>query len=323
MRYVVVRLVQGVLLLLGVSIMSFALLQLAPGDYFQELRLNPQTSAATITKLQAQYGMDQPMPVRYMRWLASVAHGDFGLSLAYRSPVAPLLFTRARNTLLLTLAATVLMWIIALSLGSVCAARQNGWLDRFSALLIAILLAMPELMLGLVFLAIAVRTGWFPAGGMNSADFEDLTRQGRFLDLLWHMALPVTALVLGCLPVLFLHVRAALQDVLTAPFVRAAWGHGISRWRILFRHALPAAVNPLLSLFGFSLASLLSISLLTEVIMSWPGLGPLLLEGVLARDIHIVVGGIVVSTAFLVGGTALADLLLYAADPRIRAGAEA
>ena len=104
---------------------------------------------------------------------------------------------------------------------------------------------------------------------------------------------------------------------LDSPFIRAARGHGISRHRILFRHALPVAINPIVSLFGFSLASLLSISLLTEVIMSWPGLGPLLLEAVLARDIYLVIGATMFSTLFLVMGTAMADILLYASDSRI------
>ena len=113
------------------------------------------------------------------------------------------------------------------------------------------------------------------------------------------------------------HVRTAMLEVLDTPFIRAARGHGISRHRILFRHALPVAINPIVSLFGFSLASLLSISLLTEVIMSWPGLGPLLLEAVLARDIYVVIGATMFSTLFLVMGTAVADILLYASDSRI------
>jgi peptide/nickel transport system permease protein len=137
-------------------------------------------------------------------------------------------------------------------------------------------------------------------------------------DLAAHLVLPVAVLVLGSLPILLRHTRAAVLEVLDSPYVRAARGHGISPWRILFRHALPAAINPLVSLFGFSLGSLLSASLLTEVVMSWPGLGPLLLEAVLARDIYVVIGAVVFSTVFLVFGTLLADFLLFAADPRIR-----
>ena len=126
------------------------------------------------------------------------------------------------------------------------------------------------------------------------------------------------ALTLGTLPVLLRHVRASMVEVLDSPFVRAARAHGIPRRRILFRYALRAAANPLISLGGFSVASLLSASLLVEVIMSWPGMGPLLLEAILARDFYLVIGAVVFSTIFLVAGNLLADVLLYAADPRIR-----
>ena len=114
------------------------------------------------------------------------------------------------------------------------------------------------------------------------------------------------------------HVRAAVAAALGAPFVRAARAHGLPEWRVLFRHALPAAANPLVSLFGLSLAGLLSMSLLVEVVMSWPGLGPLMLEAILARDLHLVVGPVLASTAFLLLGNLVADLLLLAVDPRIR-----
>ncbi len=321
MRYLAVRFLQGALLLLGVSLLSFTFLELAPGDFFQEMRLNPQVSPNTIARLRAQYAIDRSLPVRYGRWLAAAVRGDLGFSFAYGSPVTPLLLVRARNTLLLTGTATLLAWAWALPLGVFCAARPGGWLDHTCSLMTTTLLAIPELLLGLCFLSLGVRTGWFPAGGMVSARFEDFNGWQQVTDLLWHLVLPVVVLVLGSLPVLWRHVRAALLEVLDSPFIRAALGHGISRHRILFRHALPAAINPLVSLFGFSLAALLSGSLLAEVIMSWPGLGPLLLEAVLARDIYVVVGAVTFSTIFLVAGMALGDLLLFASDPRIRSEA--
>jgi len=165
---------------------------------------------------------------------------------------------------------------------------------------------------------LAVRSGWLPTGGMASVDFETLSPLNKLRDLALHMILPVTALVLSALPLLVRHVRAAVADVLNAPFLLAAVGHGIPRRTLLYRYALPAAANPLISLFGFSIGALLSESLLIEVVMSWPGLGPLLLEAILARDLYVVVGGVLFSTLFLVGGNLLADLLLYWADPRIR-----
>ncbi len=317
-RYIASRFLQALLLLLGVSLLSFVFLELAPGDFFQEMRLNPQISQNTINRLRTQYGMDQSLPIRYSLWLASVARGDFGYSFAYGSPAAPLLWVRARNTLLLAGTALIIGWFAALILGVSCAESPGGLIDRACELGISSLLAIPELLLGLCVLAFALRTGWFHVGGMVSSNFEDLSGWDRFKDVISHLVLPVLVLVLCGLPLLLRHVRSAMLGVLDSPFIRSARGHGIGRRRILLRHALPAAVNPLLSLFGISVASLLSVSLLTEVIMSWPGLGPLLLEAVLARDIYVVVGAVTLSTLLLVGTTTATDILLYAADPRIR-----
>jgi peptide/nickel transport system permease protein len=317
MRYLAIRSTQAALLLLGISFFTFALLALSPGDFFQEMRLNPQISQNTVSRFRARYGIDQPLLIRYSRWLESVGHGDLGYSLAYGSPVTSLLLVRARNTLLLTGTAMCLAWLSALSLGVCCAEWSGGWLDRLCLLGTSTLLVIPELLLGLCCLALALRTGWFRAGGMISPGFEDLRPWGQAKDLAAHLFLPAVVLSLGSLPVLLRHVRTAMLEVLDSPFIRAARGHGISRHRILFRHALPVAINPIVSLFGFSLASLLSISLLTEVIMSWPGLGPLLLEAVLARDVYVVIGATMLSALFLVTGSAVADILLYASDARI------
>ncbi|HEY2945868.1 MAG TPA: ABC transporter permease, partial [Vicinamibacteria bacterium] len=200
------------------------------------------------------------------------------------------------------------------------ATRRRGPADAGLTGLTAVLLALPDLVLVLGLLLLAVRTGWFPAGGMVSLGHEQMPWGARVKDVAFHLVLPVTALVLGIAPALVRYVRASVADALGAPFVRAARAHGIPERRVLFRHALPAAANPLISLFGLSLAGLLSMSLLVEVVLSWPGLGPLLLEAILARDFHLVLGPVLASTFLLLGGNLLADLLLAAADPRIRSG---
>jgi len=158
---------------------------------------------------------------------------------------------------------------------------------------------------------------------MTSGDLEALSPVNKLRDLARHMTLPVIALVLSSLPLLVRHVRAAVADVLDAPFLLAAQGHGIPRRRLLYRYALPAAANPLISLFGLSIGALLSGSLLIEVVMSWPGLGPLLLEAILARDLYVVIGGVLFSTLLLLGGNFLSDVLLFLADPRIRTESDA
>lgn len=318
MRYLLRRIVHGVLLLAGVSVLTFALLQAAPGEFFSDLRVSPEISPATVAALRAQNGLDQPLPLRYSRWLAGLARGDFGRSLAYNLPAGELLRVRARNTLLLTITATILAWLIAIPIALWAAVRKDGWVDRAIGLGTSLLLALPDLVLALLLLVLAVRTGLFPVGGMTSEGFGDLSAAGQARDLAYHLLLPVAAIVLGTLPVIVRHARSSIVAVLDAPFVQAARGHGLRRRTILLRYALRAAANPLISLFGFSIATLLSASLLVEIVMGWPGLGPLLLEAILSRDLNIVVGAVLFSTVLVLAGNLIADLLLYAADPRIR-----
>jgi peptide/nickel transport system permease protein len=323
MRYFLRRLMQAAFLLIGVSILTFLFSTLAPGNYFDEMRLNPQISPETVAALRAQYQLDRPLPVRYGRWVNSLLHGEMGFSFAYNSPVAPLLWVRARNTLLLAVTATLIAWALALPLGIWSATTLGRMPDRALSWATATLLVIPDLVLALGLLVLAVRTGWFPTGGMVSAGAENLSALRKIRDIAWHMVLPVIALVLSTLPTLVRHVRAAVADVLNASFLRAAASHGIARRTLLYRYALRAAANPLISLFGFSVGALLSGSLLVEVVMSWPGLGPLLLEAIFARDLYVVIGGVLCSTIFLVAGNFLADVLVYWADPRIRTRAAA
>jgi peptide/nickel transport system permease protein len=302
-----------------VSVLSFALLSAAPGNFFDELKLSPQISAETIAALKTEYGIDKPWPVRYVRWLGSALQGEFGYSLSYRCPVGALLWPRARNTLLLTSLATLLAWMIAVPWGVLEALNRGKWLDRIGGGLTAILLAIPELVLGLLFLLLAARTGWFPIGGMLSSHGTEVALSGKMSDLAVHLALPVLALALGAAPLLIRYVRAAIAEVLEAPFTAAARGHGIPTARIVYRHTLPAAANSLITLIGFSIGALLSTSLVIEVVLGWPGLGPLVLESLLSRDTYVVMAVVMLSSVFLVMGNLIADLLLYSSDPRIRA----
>lgn len=318
MRYLSRRFFHALLLLAGASVVTFLFTALAPGNYFDEMRLNPQISAQTLTALKAHYDFDKPLVVRYLVWLKSLARGEMGYSFAYNSPVAPLLLVRARNTLLLTITSTLLAWCIALPLGVWSAEYSRRWGDRLVTGVSAILLVIPDIALALGLLMIAVHTRWLPVGGMVSIGSEALSFVGRSWDLARHMFLPVSLLVLTAQPILIRHIRSSVAETLEQSFVRAAEAHGIPRNRLLWRYALPAAANPLISLFGFSLGALLSGSLLIEVVTSWPGLGPFLLEAILARDLYVVIGGVLFSTLFLVAGNFVADVLLFWADPRIR-----
>jgi len=318
MRYLTKRLLHAAWLLIAISFFSFALLQWAPGNFFDAMRMNPRVSAQTVAGLRAGHGMNRSFPVRYARWAGSMLRGNMGISLSYNSPVAPLLWARARNTLLLTSTSTLLAWLLAIPLGIWSAANKGKWGDRACVFATSTLLTIPDLLLFLVLLLLAARTGWFPTGGMVSTDFGDFEFWSKVKDIAVHLALPCVGLAVVTLPVLVRHIRSAMIEALESPFIRAARGHGIPRRRLLLRYALPAASNPLISLLGFSIATMLSASVIVEVIMSWPGLGPLMVQAILSRDVYVVVGVVTLSSVFLVAGNLFADVLLFVSDPRIR-----
>ena len=318
MRYTLRRALHSLLLVVAVSLLSFVFADLAPGDFFSELRLDPRVSPAAIEAMRARQGMDRPLPVRYAAWLRSVARGEFGYSLAYSTAVGPLLSQRIPGTLLLTASAALCGWLIALPLGVWAAAKRGTWAATALHGALSLLLAIPELLLAVILLVLAAQTGLLPVGGMHSAGAEALPAAARLLDTLRHLAIPLLVLVLSMAPVLTRHVAAAMTEVMDAPFALAARAHGVAPRRLLFRHLLPAALNPLITLFGFSLGTLLSASLLVEVLVGWPGLGPLFLEAILARDFALVLGVVMSSTLLLIAGNLAADLLLYRLDPRIR-----
>ena len=318
MKYAARRLVHAGLLLVAISFLCFALAQIAPGDFFDAMRLNPRISSQTIDHIRSEYGMDQPLLVRYDRWLHSIFEGQMGFSFAYNGPVWPLLRVRARNTLVLTGTSTILAWLVAIPIGVWSAEKRGTRGDRLVGLATSTILTVPDLLIFLALLLLAVRTGWFPTGGMESLGAAGMSFWDRIGDGARHLFLPALGLSIVTLPTLLRHVRSAMVETLESPFMRAARGHGIPRARLLYRYALPAAMNPLLSLFGLSVGAMLSASLLAEVVLSWPGLGPLLLEAILSRDIYIVTGAVMLSSVFLVAGNLLADFLIFASDPRIR-----
>lgn len=319
LRYFERRVLHSGLLLLVVTILTFGMAQLAPGSFADDLALNPQISPQTRAALRAQYGIGQPITARYLHWIGSMMHGDFGYSLAYNLPVRQLLWPRLRNTLLLGVLAMLTSWAIALPLGAWSARACGGWMDRSAGVLSVFLLAAPEIVLALLFVLIAARTGILPTGGMISGDDSGSLSTWRYArDVAQHLVIPVLVLTLSALPVLFRHVRGSMLEAFNTPSIQATRGHGIGELRLLIRHALPQAANPLISLFGLSLAGILSGSFLVEVICGWPGLGPWFLQSIFVRDFQVVVAIVTLFSLFLILGNVAADVLLYAVDPRIR-----
>lgn len=318
LRPLIRRLGQGLLLLVLLVLGTFALVEWAPGDALSALRFEEGLSDETAQALRERYGLDDPWPERLGHWVLSLVRGEMGWSFAHHMAVGPLLWPRLTNTLWLAGSALLVAWGLALPLGVAMARWRGGWVDRLGLGGSALPMAVPEVILGLAALFLAARTGWFPTGGTQSLDSASLGWGARLVDRLHHLALPTLVLAAGSLPGLLRHIRSATAAALAAPFVAVARGHGVGEARLLVAYVLPAAANPLISLFGLSLGRLLSGSLVVEVILAWPGVGSLLLDAVLARDLHVVLAVVLISGLGLWLGNGLADLALWILDPRLR-----
>lgn len=319
--YIVKRLAQALLTLLLASALSFFIIQLAPGDYLDNLRQNPQISEETIKRLQEQFGLDRPIVEQYFLWLKQVVtKGDFGVSFAYaQRPVTALLWERVPATLLLSITSLIATWAIAIPLGIIGAVHQNRKIDRVLRVLSYIGQGFPTLITGLLLLFFAQLTSpLFPVGGMTSIDFADLNIFGKILDIAWHMILPTIALSITGFAGLQRITRGELLDVLRQDYIQTARAKGLPENRVIYVHALRNAINPLITLLGFEFASLLGGAFITEYYFNWPGLGRLLLQAVQAQDLYLVMAGLIMGAVMLLVGNLLADLALKAVDPRIK-----
>jgi peptide/nickel transport system permease protein len=317
-RVLLGRGLRAAVLLVVVSFFTFLALARTPGNFADDLRLNPQISPAAIEALRAEFALDDPILTRYGHWLRAALRGHLGYSLAYRIPVEQLIWRRAANTLLLTATSLAIAWTAAIAIGLAAATARRGIWDRAVGVAAASLLALPDLLIALALLTLAARSGLLPAGGMSTVGIAPGTWAAT-RDLAAHMAIPVAVLALATTPTLLQHVRSALAQALPPPLAIALHARGLPRTRLIARHALRLASAPLAALGGVSLGSLLSAGLLVEVIVGWPGMGSLLLESVMARDQFVIVAATVLATAVLLAGNVVGDLLLHAADPRVRA----
>lgn len=318
-RFVVKRLLHAIPVLLTVSFAAMFIIDMAPGDFLTALKANPQISQSAVERMRVQFALDKPWYVQYLYWLKSVlTRCDLGQSFAYRLPVSKLVVQRLLNTLLLAFTAYVIAWVLAVPLGAVAALKKNSWADRLNSTVVVLGLSVPQVLLALLALYFCAGTGLLPVGGMKTAAHYDLMSPwAKVLDILRHLAAP--ALVLGVLTLgtVARQMRANLLDFLDADFVRTARAKGLSERQVVLKHAVRNAINPIITMFGFTIAGLLSTSLIVEWVMGWPGLGALTIEAVRRQDLYVVLAGLVMSSTMLVIGNLIADLLLAANDPRI------
>lgn len=315
--YILKRILQTIPLLIIVSLISFFIIRLSPVDPLAELKLNPSISKETLQKETKRLGLDKPIYVQYVLWAKAFVKGDLGVC-STGERVSTKLKERIPNTLLLTALVIFLTWIVGVPLGILAALRWKTPLDRILTVLTSIGMAIPSFFFAILLLIFAVKTGWFPVGGLTSYNFNDMNLFGKILDISHHLVLPTVVLFTISLAGLQRQMRANLLDVLDSDYVKFARAKGLSEFKVVYKHALRNALNPMITMLGFEFASLLSGAALTEYVFQYPGLGRLVLEAVLKSDINLVMASLMMGAVMLILGNLIADILLIITDPRIR-----
>lgn len=317
-KYILKRILQVIPLLILVSVISFFIIRLSPVDPLAELRLNPSISQETLNKEMKRLKLDKPIYIQYASWAKSFVQGDLGYTSAGEK-VSTKLKERIPNTLLLTSIVIFMTWIVGIPLGVLAAIKKETAFDRILTVVSSIGMAIPSFFFAILMLIFAVKTGWFPVGGLTSYDFNEMSFCGKVMDLSKHLVLPVIVLFTISLSGLQRQMRANMLEVLDSDYVKFARAKGLSEGKVIFKHALRNAINPMITLLGFEFAGLLSGAALTEYVFQYPGLGRLILEAVMKSDINLVMASLMMGTIMLILGNLIADILLMIADPRIRA----
>ena len=315
-KFIFKRILQTIPLLFIVSIISFFIIRLSPVDPLAELRLNPSISQETLQREKVRLGLDKPIIVQYGLWAKSFVKGDLGIT-SNGEKVSVKLAERIPNTLLLTTIVIFITWLVGVPLGVLGAVFNKTKFDRLLTILSSVGMAIPSFFFAILLLIFAVKTGLFPVGGLTSYDYNELSFFGKFIDLSKHLILPVTVLFTISLAGLQRQMRANMLEILDSDYIKFARAKGLSEFKIIFKHALRNALNPMITLLGFEFAGLLSGAALTEYVFQYPGLGRLILEAVMKSDINLVMASLMIGSIMLVLGNLLADILLIITDPRV------
>ncbi|MCC6179867.1 MAG: ABC transporter permease [Chloroflexi bacterium] len=315
-RYLLRRLLLTAPLMLGVTILGYGLINLAPGDPVSML-VSPEVGSVSpedLLERKRALGLDDPLPVRYVRWLGEAMQGNLGYSIANGRPVSERVSERLTGTLQLMLAALALSVVIGIPIGALAAVRRDSLPDRVSAAAAFLAASIPTFFvgLGLIYL-LSLKLDLFPTGGMDT-----IGRPFSLGDRLQHLALPAFVLSLAHIAELIRYTRASLLDALEQDYVRTATAKGLSRLTVIGSHALRNALLPVITIVGLTIPQLLGGTLITETIFQWPGMGSLSIEAVRQRDYPVLMGVTLVSAISVLGVSLLTDIAYALVDPRIR-----
>ena len=313
-QYIIKRLLQAIPLLIGVSIIGFAMMHLAPGGPLAVYTLNPTITAQDIARIKQVFGLDQPMYVQYFKWAYGMFTGNWGYTFFGGRPVLHVIMERVPATLILMGSGMSLAMLIGLLIGVLGAVKRYSVFDYLATTGAMVALSFPTFWFGLMTIFLfSLKLGWLPSGGMFTLGGDE-----GILDLMRHLALPAVVLALALIAIWSRYTRSSFLEVINQDYIRTARSKGISGPRILFRHAFPNALAPLVTLAGIQLPWLFSGALVTESIFGWPGMGLLFVNALSMKEYPVLMGMIMVTAMAVIIGNLLADVINATIDPRVR-----
>ena len=321
LRYLIKRLIFMIPLLIGITIICFAVMHLAPGSPTDlETQLNPRASAEYRERLKAMYDLDKPLHEQYVLWVGRLVTLDLGRSFSQdRRPVADKIIERIPITILLNVLSMILIIAIAIPIGVLSAVYRDSFFDKITGVFVFIGFAIPTFWLALLLMILfGVNLGWLPISGIRSLNFEYLPPGMVFLDLIKHLILPVTLSAFGGLAGLSRYMRSNMLEVIRQDYIMTARAKGLSERAVIYRHALRNALLPVITILGLSVPGLIGGSVIFETIFAIPGMGQLFYMSVMARDYPAVMGILFIGAVLTLVGNLIADVSYALADPRIR-----
>ena len=322
LRYIARRLLLTIPLLIGITLISFIVIHLAPGGPVEMATdLNPKVTAEVRERLKAYYGLDQPVHVQYLRWLGRMATLDFGQSFSRDGrQVSEKIGERIPVTLAINVLSMILIFLVAIPLGIYSAVRKDSWFDRISTVTVFTGFAVPTFWLALLLMILfGVKLGWLPISGLVSLEYDSLGLAGRIWDRTRHLILPVFVSAFGGVAGLSRYMRSNMLEVIRQDYIATARAKGLPERKVVFRHAMRNALLPFITILGLSIPGLLGGSVIFESIFAIPGLGQLFYQSVMSRDYPLIMGALVIGAFLTLMGNLLADVGYALADPRIRA----
>ncbi len=320
-RYLLRRLLMMVPLLIGITLISFTVIHLAPGEPTDmQTQMNPQAGSDLQAKLHKQYGLDKPLHEQYLLWLGRLVRLDFGESFAQDNrPVLGKITERLPVTILLNVLSLVVILTVALPLGVISAVRRNSFFDRATTVLVFVGFAMPSFWLALLMMDwFGVRLGVLPVSGLKSLGYEYMSLSEQLLDRIAHLVVPVFIAAIGGLAGFSRYMRSNMLDVIRQDYIMTARAKGLSERVVIYKHALRNALLPVITILGLSVPGLIGGSVIFETIFAIPGMGKLFYDGVMMRDYPLIMGVLVIGAVLTLVGNLLADVSYALADPRIR-----